>query len=385
MDFTLADEQMELRDTLRRFCQQECPPQRVREWESTESFPRDVWQRLAVTGAQGLPLSGEYGGAGASVFEEALVTQELAYWANPLAVVYITTVSFGGYTLDRFGSPEQKRELIPRLAAGELIMALALTEPEGGTDILRNLNTKAHRDGNRYLISGQKIFCTSADLADLLVVVARTRSDARPRDGISIFLVDPHSPGIEIQPQEKMGNRVPHSCTVYFSEVEVPCENLLGEEDEGWSHLVHTLNNERILIAAQCVGLGRAALDYAVGYVKERHAFGRPIGQFQAVQHQLADAATKLDLAELQVQRASWLQSHERDCARDAVMAKLYASEAAYEATYSAMQVMGGHGYVADHPVERLFRDARLFTLGPISNEMCRNQVAESLGLPRSY
>lgn len=385
MDASLTYEQVSLKETVADFCMRECPPEDVRDWERTGEFPRGVWEKLATTGVAGLAFSEEYGGGGGSVVDEAIVMQTLSHWANPLANVFLTTVSFGGYSIETFGSEEQKRTLMPRLANGDLIMAFALTEPGGGTDVLRNIRTTARRDGDGFVVNGQKIFSTSADVADLLVVVTRTSEGARPRDGLTIMLVDPRAPGVEIHPQEKAGNSPPHSCTIFFSDVRVPASDVLGVVGDGWRNLVGTLNNERILIAAECVGLGQAAVEHAVGYVRQREAFGRPIAEFQSIRHHLATARMEMDAAELQMLKAAWLQTQGLPCALDAVMAKYYAAEAGVRATSRAMQVLGGHGYVDDHPIERHWRDVRLYTLGPITSEMCLNQIGESLGLPRSY
>jgi alkylation response protein AidB-like acyl-CoA dehydrogenase len=272
------------------------------------------------------------------------------------------------------------------VATGDLQLALALTEADGGTDILSSLRTRAEREDEGWCLNGEKIFCSGALESELLIVVARSEKNPPKRTGaFTIFLVPSSSDGIDIQPQAKVGNKVPHSCFVHLDNVRVPEAAVLGEIGRGFQHIMATLNNERILIGAQCLGYGRGALEDAVEYAKARVAFGKPIGQFQAVQHMLAESAMELEMARLMVYKAAWLQSHGLPCAIESSTAKWAASEAAVKATNRGMQIMGGHGYMMEHAMQRYWRDSRLYTFSPITNEMILNMVGENLGLPRSY
>jgi alkylation response protein AidB-like acyl-CoA dehydrogenase len=265
-------------------------------------------------------------------------------------------------------------------------MALALTEPSGGTDMLNGVRTRARQTDGGWSINGQKIFCSGALEAELIVVVAVTDpSPPKRTGGMSMFLVKPDTPGIEIVPQPKVGNRVPHSCFVFLDDVEVGDDAVLGEVGRGFHQVMQTLNNERILIASQSLGFGRGALEDAVAYAKERVAFNKPIGQFQAVQHMLAESAMELEMARTMTYKAAWLQSNGMPAHLECSIAKWAASEAAVRATERGMQIMGGHGYMMEHAMQRYWRDARLYTFSPITNEMVKNMVGESLGLPRSY
>ena len=386
MDFSLTDEQLDLQRMVRDFCLRECPRADVQRWDEELVFPRDIWDRLGELGIYGLPFPEQYGGSGGSILDEALVVEELARGANPIANLFIATVSFGGYSILMSGTEEQKARLLPRIATGELPMARALTEPGGGTDVLGGVKTRATRNGDGWSITGQKIFCSGALEAGLIVVVAVTdQNPAKRTGGMTMFLVEPGTSGMEIRPQAKVGNRVPHSCFVFLDEVKVSEAAVLGEVGRGFHQIMQTLNNERILIAAQSLGFGRGALEDAVQYAKERLAFGSPIGTFQAVQHKLAESAMELELARTMAHKAAWLQSQGFPAALECSVAKWAASEAAVRAAEHGMQIMGGHGYMMDHATQRYWRDSRLYTFSPITNDMVKNMVGESLGLPRSY
>jgi acyl-CoA dehydrogenase len=387
MDFAFTDAQKDLQRMVREFCAKECPRELQQKWDDELIFPRDIWDRLADLGLMGLPFPEEYGGAAGDIIDEAIVVEELARGANPIANLWIATVSFGGFSIMTNGTEEQKADLLPRIASGELPMALALTEPDGGTDMLNGVKTRARRTDGGWSISGQKVFITGAEEAGLFVVVAVTDpTPAKRTGGMTMFLVDPaQTDGISIVPQPKVGNRVPHSCFVFLDEVRVPDEAVLGQVNRGFHQIMQTLNNERILIAAQSLGFGRGALEDGVQYAKERIAFGHPIGQFQAVQHKLAESAMQLELARTMTYKAAWLQSNGYPAHLECSVAKWAASEAAVKAAENGMQIMGGHGYMMEHAMQRYWRDSRLYTFSPITNDMVKNMVGESLGLPRSY
>lgn len=387
MDFAFTDEQTNLQRMLRDFCAKECPPHLQQQWDEELIFPEDIWMKLADLGIMGLPFPEEYGGSNGDILDEAIVVEEMGRGANPIANVWIATVSFGGYSLLKSGSDEQKAKLLPRISSGELKMALALTEPSGGTDMLNGMKTRAKKVDGGWSITGQKLYITGALEAGMFVVVAVTDPEpAKRTGGMSMFLVDPAEvTGIEIVPQPKVGNRVPHSCFVFFDDVRVPDSAVLGEVNRGFHQIMQTLNNERILIAAQALGFGRGALEDGVKFANERIAFKKPIGQFQAVQHRLAESAMELEMARTMTYKAAWLQSNNLPAQLECSVAKWAASEAAVKAAESGMQIMGGHGYMMENAMQRYWRDSRLYTFSPITNDMVKNMVGESLGLPRSY
>jgi acyl-CoA dehydrogenase len=283
-------------------------------------------------------------------------------------------------------SPTQKAELLPRLANGEFLMSFGMSEPGGGTDVLA-LKTRATLEGGEWVVRGQKLYTSLADDADAILVLCRTdpAEGAKRARGLSLILTPRHQPAVQVRRLELMGMRAACTCEVFLDGARAPADAVVGERGRGWQTLLRTLDEERILCAAMYVGITSAALEQALQYARDRQAFGRPIGAFQAVQHPLADTATELEQIRLLTAKAAWLQSNGRDCATEAAMAKLAATETAIRATDRCMRVLGGYGMVELTAMERLFRDARLGPFSPISNEMVRNLVGERLGLARSY
>ena len=385
MDYTLSEQQKALVGTVRSFLQRECPRDVVREMDEQEEFPLKQWDTIAEIGLLGAPFPSEYGGSDGTIMEEILITEELARGFTALAFAYLVTVSFGGLSIHQFGTEEQKRHHLPKLSNGTRY-CLALTEPGGGTDILSSLQTSARRDGDDFVLNGQKVYCTGAQVSDHIIVVARTdEAPSRRSEGFTMFLVDNPSPGLEIRPMKKLGLKAVSSCEIWMNDVVVPAGNILGELNQGWYHIIETLNNERIEIAALCLGIGQAALDDVVAYANQRQAFGKPIGQFQAVQHQIADSHVELELARMMTYKAASIQASGESAALEAAMAKMVASEAAMRTTDRGMHIMAGSAYMMESDMQRYWRDARLFTFAPLTNEMVRNFVGQSLGLPRSY
>jgi len=333
----------------------------------------------------GLIIDEEYGGIGGNVVDMALVVEELAKGMFVLGDIYMQFNCFGPTTIKFFGNEKQKVEFLPRLAKGELKICLGITENHSGTDALA-LRTIAEEIDDHYLINGHKMFITGAHVSDYIILMTRTTRNPRKKsDGISMFIVDLKTPGITIKRLKKLGIKALGTNQLFFDNVKVPKENLLGQRDRGWYHVLDTLNNERIVIAALCLGGAQAAMDDSVQYAKERVVFDRPIGQYQAIQHYIADMYVKIELARLMVQKAAWLQTNKMPCFIESNMAKLAASEAALFAANKGMQIMAGYGYMMDYDMQRYWRDTKLFEFAPITNEMVRNFLAERLGLPRSY
>ena len=388
MDFDLlSKEQSMMVDSINELLKKEYPLEKAREDDINETFPHDLYKKLAELGFFSIPFPEIYGGMGGSSIDECLAIETLAKHGASISISYFLSVCFGGKTLEYLGSEQQKKEYLTKLCSGEKMYSLALTEPDGGTDVLGAMTTTFDKDGENYILNGQKMFITGATVADYLIVVGRTNKDVRKQsEGISVFVVDQKSPGIEIKNIEKMGIRAAPTAIIYFDDVKVPAENILGDEGKGWYGIVNTLNNERTGIAALCTGLAQGILSLVLKYSKERIAFGKPIGQFQALQHYLADISTKLDAARLLTYRAAWLQKEERPNSIESAKAKLFASEVALKAAEIGMRVMGGAGYMMEYDMQRFYRDAPLFLFAPISNEMCKNFIGEKeLKLPRSF
>lgn len=386
MDFDLNEERRMLVDTLRKFVARECTSEFAREIDESETFPHDLYVKMAELGFMTLPFPSKYGGLDGDIIDEVLIIEELSKASAAIGLTYFLSTCFGGKSIEFFGTEEQKRKYLPKLFSGEMLFSLALTEPAGGTDILGSLKTTATKKDCHYVVDGQKTFITGAHVADYLVTVVRTGKESDKKSGgLSVLMIDARSPGVEIRRLKKLGIRATGTNEIFFTDVEVPVENLMGSENGGWPQVVHTLNNERVALAALSVGIGQAAFDYALTYAKEREAFSRPIGQFQTIQGYLAEAVTELEMARLLTYKAAWLQSKGKKCAKETAMAKLAASEIGFQVALKGMRILGGYGYMMEYDMQRFFRDAELFLVTPISNEMTKNFIAMELGLPRSY
>src|SRR5271166_1910689 len=384
LSFDLGKEKDFLQQNIRALVEREVPREYARELDEKEEFPHKVWKALAENGYLGIPIEEQYGGVNGDIVDMTIVTEELSRRSGSIGLTFFMSSCFGAKTLQFAGSEMLKRKYLPDLAEGKLMFAFSLTEPDGGTDVLGAMKTYAVEKDDHYVINGQKVWTTCAHVADYLVVVART-NDKSPKkaEGISVFLVKRDSPGIRLRKLEKIGILATPSFEVFYENVKVPKDHLIGEKDRGFYQTLAMLNNERILTAALCLGETQAAFEDAVQYAKERHAFGKPIGQFQAIQHKIAWMRTKLELSRLITYKAAWLQSLGRDCAVEANMAKLVAATFAGEVTDAGIQVLGGYGYSREYDMQRYWRDCRLHRIGPVSDEMVLNFIGERCGLPR--
>jgi acyl-CoA dehydrogenase len=386
MDFEFSEEQLMLQDSVRRFCEKELPKDIVRKSDENEELPPGIWSKMAELGWLGIALPEEYGGTGGSIIEQLIIMEELSRKSPALAICFMTTNSFGARTIFNNGSERQKKTFLPKISRGEVKFCLALTEPGGGTDVLGALKTTAETQGSEFVINGQKTFISDALVADYMILVARTdKKPARKSKGFSLILVDMKRDGVEIQKLNKLGIRPSIVSEIFLTDVHVPLDSLIGRREEGWSHLLDTLNNERILVAGYALGIGRSAFDDAVSYAKERDAFGRPISQFQAIQHYLSDMYVQLELARLITYKAAWLQCLAKPCGVESTMAKLVASEAGLEIATNGMRILAGYGYMMEYDMQRYYRDAMQAVVTPITNEMSKNYIGQSLGLGRSY
>lgn len=384
LNFEFTDEQKLFQQTVREFVNAEIPKSYARGLEESEEFPWDLWHKLVEAGFTGVGLSEEYGGQGGGIMEQVILDEELS---RSLAGLYwlLGITLFDAKAIAGVGTPEQKDRFLPQIAAGKLLAAITLTEPDGGTDVFGAMKTRAKRVDGGWTINGAKIWSTLAHQADRLFVVARTSDGARPHHGVTTFFCDAKAPGITATPIPKLGMRCLGSCEVVFEDVFVPDEDVLGEVDSGWKILAETLNSERIMNGANCTGALAGVLEDMVAYTQERMAFGKPISQMQAVQHMIADTYAGLETSRLLTYRAAWLQALGRPCGVESTMAKIIASEQCFAGADRGMQVMGGYGYALEYDMQRYWRDMRLYRVAPINNEMGRNFLAESLGLPRSF
>lgn len=386
MDFTLTDEQAQLRDEIRKVCQGFADPY-WREVDARGEYPEAFVRRLTELGWLAALIPEEYGGAGLGVTEASIILEAVNRWGGNSTACHAQMYTMG--TLLRHGSEEQKRRYLPGVASGELrLQAFGVTEPDSGSETTR-IRTTAVRRGDRYVVNGRKVFISRVLQSDLMLLLARTTPYDELSDktrGLSVFLVDLRDAGgaIEVKPLDLMINH--HTNSLLFSDLEVPAENLVGEEGMGFRYIIDGWNAERILIAAEAVGDGRWFVERASRYAGERQVFGRPIGANQGVQFPIAQAYARIEAADLvRYHAASKFDRGER-CGAQANMAKLLASEAAWEAANACMTAHGGYGFSVDYDVERKFRETRLLTIAPVSNNLVLAYLGQHvLGMPRSY
>ena len=387
MDFELPEEYRAFRDMVRRWVDNEAPKDWARALEKDEhNYPFALWDKFTEAGFHGVGISEEYEGQGGDVVMQMLLARELARSLGGLAWIWGITSFAGSKSIGLYGSAEQKAKYLPEIANGRLKAAIAFTEPDGGTDLLGAMGTNASRVDGGWVINGEKIWSSSAHVADYLLLIARSDKNAEKKhQGLTLFWVPAKSEGVKITPLPKLGMRSMGSCSVYLEDVFVADENVLGEPHNAWYMLLPTLNNERIMVVAFCLGVIDGVLEDAVEYVKQRKAFGGIIGRFQALQHYIADIATMQKTTELMLHFCADKQARGENVGVEANMLKLMASENANAAADLGIQILGGMGYSAETDMQRYWRDSRLWRIGPITNEMVRNGIAESLGLPRSF
>ena len=351
-------------------------------------YPLDWVKRFADAGWLGMIVPEAYGGSGLGVTEAALMLHEICVaGAGTSGASPIHFYLFTPMPLIKHGAEPLKRAYLPRIASGEIVMSFGVTEPNAGTDTSR-IQTRAVRTGDRFVVDGRKVWNTNAQHATHIMLLARTapRDPAKPFAGLTLFFTEFDRARITVREIEKLGRAAVDSNEIFIDGLEVPAENVVGEVDRGFHHLLDSLNPERIFTGIEAVGIGRAALELAVRYAKERVVFDRPIGQNQAIAHPLALAWAKLEAAEAMCLKAAWLFDHGRPCGAEANTAKLLAAEAGFEACDAALQTHGGYGYAKEFHVERLWREIRLYKIAPVSQQMVLNYLAEHvLGLPRSY
>lgn len=387
MDFDLPEEHQAFRDVVRRWVDAEVSKEWSRKLEADENnYPHALWEKFTEAGFHGIGIPEEYGGQGGDVLMQMLLARELARSLGGLAWIWGITSFAGSKSIGLYGSPEQKAKFLPEIAAGRLKAAISFTEPGGGTDLLGNLATTAERVEGGWVLSGEKIWSSSAHVADYLLCIARTdKAVEKKHQGLTLFWIPAKSEGVKITPLPKLGMRSMGSCTVVYENVFVSDENVLAEPNQAWYTLLPTLNNERIMVGAFCLGVIDGVLEDALAYVMQRKAFGKYIGQFQILQHYIAEIATMQTSTELMLHYCASKQAKGENVGNEANMLKLMASENANTAADLGIQMLGGMGYSAETDMQRYWRDSRLWRIGPVTNEMIRNGIAESLGLPRSF
>jgi acyl-CoA dehydrogenase len=388
MTFTSTPEQLEIREAAAQLCARFDDAYWLKKDEEG-GFPHEFHRAMAEAGWLGIAMPEEYGGSGLGITEAAVLMQAVAQsGAGFSGASAIHLNIFGLHPVVVFGSDEQKRRFLPPLIAGREKACFAVTEPDAGLDTTR-LKTRAVRRGDRYVISGRKIWTSTAQVADKMLILARTtplEEAARPSHGMSLFYTDLDRSKVEVREIPKMGRKAVDSNLLFIDGLEVPAADRIGDEGKGFQCILHGLNPERILIAAEAVGLGRAALARAARYARERVVFGRPIGQNQAIQHPLAERWIELEAAELLVWRAAAAYDRGEEAGAYANAAKYFAAEAGHRACETALLTHGGMGYAREYHVERYFREIQIARLAPISPQLILCHIAERvLGLPKSY
>jgi len=386
VDFT--PEQIQIRDSVKKLCDGFGDSYWL-ERDSDGEFPEKFCRAIADHGFMGIAMPTEYGGSGLGITEAALLMQAISEsGAGNGGVSSVSLGIFGLNPVVRYGSEEQKQRMLPPVITRKDIACFGVTEPNTGLDTTR-VKTRAVRKGDRYIVHGQKVWISTAQVANKILLIARTADESevkRPVDGLTLFFTDLDRTKVETRVIDKMGRKCVDSNQVFIDGLRIPVEDRIGDEDKGFNYILHGLNPERILIASEAVGLGRAALKRAAHYANEREVFDRPIGQNQGIQHPLAKSWMELEAAHLMVQKAAWLYDQGQPCAAEANSAKFLAAEACYHACENAIFTHGGMGYAKEYHVERYLRESWIPRLAPVSPQLILNFIAEKvLGLPKSY
>jgi alkylation response protein AidB-like acyl-CoA dehydrogenase len=370
VDFELSQEQRMIQQAVREFAEKAIAPQ-ARHVDESGEFPADTFRKMGELGLMGLPFPEAYGGADADSVSTAIAIAEVARACGSTALAYAAHMGLGSAPIALFGNEEQKQRFLKPAAEGKYMAAFGLTEPHAGSDAGAT-RTTARLDGDEWVINGAKMWITNAPVAGHIIITAQTEQDTG-KSGISSIIVPGGTPGMTFGKHEpKMGLRGSLSTAIMFEDVRVPRANLLGERGRGFIQFLQVLDGGRIGIGAMAVGLAQAAFEAASAYAKERVAFGKPIGAFESISNMIADMATGIEAARLLVYQAAWLKDQGRPFSKQAAIAKLFASETAENTSRNAIQIFGGYGYSQEFPVERIYRDQRLLTIGEGTSEILR-------------
>ena len=377
MDFQLSDEQQDLRKTVRDFAAREILPN-VMKWDEASHFPCEAIKHLGQLGLMGIIFPTEYGGAGMGYAEYVIAIEELSRVDGSVGIIVAAHTSLCSNHIFVAGNEEQRRKHIPKLASGEFIGAWGLTEPGSGSDA-GGARCSAVRKGNKWVLNGTKTFCTNGHYADVVVVIAVTDKTAHTH-GLSAFIVEKGTKGFKPGKKEnKLGLRASNTAELIFEDCEIPLENLLGKEGDGFIDAMRILDGGRISIAALGLGMAQGAYEAALNYSKERRQFGKAISEFQAIQWKLADMATEIDAARLLTMRAAWMKDQGMKTTLESSMAKLYTSEVAVRCANEGVQIHGGYGFIKDYPAEKFYRDVKLCTIGEGTSEIQRLVIARQI------
>lgn len=388
MDFSLSEDQQTIKDAVAELAARFDDDYWLKH-DLDHEFPTEFYRAMADGGWLGITTPEEYGGHGFGITEASLILEAVSASGGGMnAASSIHLSIFGMHPVIVHGSEQMKRENLPRIANGELHVCFGVTEPEAGLDTTR-ITTFAELDGDHYVVNGKKVWISKAMESEKVLLLTRTtrfEDSAKKTDGLTLFFTRLDRDAVDIHPIKKMGRNAVTSNELFIDDLKIPVEDRIGEEGKGFRYILDGLNPERMLVASEALGLGRAALRRAVKYGNDRRVFGRPIGMNQGLQFPLADSLAKLDAAELMLRKATWLYDQGLPCAREANMAKYLCAEAGFDAADRALQVHGGMGYSEEFHVARYFREARLLKIAPLSQEMVLNYLGEHvLGLPRSY
>ena len=384
----MSEEHQLIRTSIQKICE-DFPDEYWSDCDSNHKFPWEFYNTLASGGWIGIAIPESYGGGGRGITEASIVLEEVAASGaamNGCSGIHLSI--FGMQPIIKYGTEEMKEKYLPEVARGSLHVAFSVTEPDAGTDTT-SITTRATRDGDHYIVRGRKVWTTKALDSERVLLLTRTQAKedvAKRSDGMTLLFAELQRPEVTISPIDKVGRNAIATCEVVYDDLPVLVEDRVGDEGKGFRYLLEGLNAERILVASEALGIGKAALNRAVKYAQDRVVFGRPIGQNQGVSFPLGAAKMRLDAAELMIRQASWKMDNGLPCGAEANMAKWLAAEACFEAADQAVQTHGGFGYAREYHVERYWREARLQRIAPISQEMVLNYVTEHvMGLPRSY
>jgi butyryl-CoA dehydrogenase len=379
LDFNLSSEQQMFQKVIREFCEKELKPIAAK-IDQEEYFPYDLYKKMGQMGLMGMTIPQKYGGAGIDKVSYMIALEEISRFCGSTGLTVEAHNTLGCGYIYEHGSEDQRKKILPNYTTGENFAALAITEPNAGSDVA-GLQTTAVLDKDEWVVNGTKQFITTGDIAGVTIVMAKTDKDKGTK-GISAILVEKDRKGFKVgQLEDKLGLRGSRTAELIFENCRVPKENLLGEENKGFYGVMDTLDRGRTAVGAMSVGIARGALEDSLEYANQREQFGRTIGKFQAIRFIVADIATDVDAARLLVHRAAFLEDNKLPYSKEAAMAKLFASEIAMRATNKAIQIFGGYGYTREYPVERYFRDVKLCQIGEGTSEVQRIVISKKLGL----
>lgn len=376
-EFGIGEDQVRMRESVLKLLREKLPAAKIAELDDKSEFPFEAYDALADAGWLGLPYDEEYGGAGGSYMDLAVLIEAMAYHNAQMASAYMTTVVYGGMHLKFGASADLRASLIPQLIAGKVRLAFCLTEPDTGSDA-SGIRTRAVPEGDDYVIDGQKVYITCAHVADHLVVASKTDPAAR-HSGITLFLVDAKSPGVTIRPLRGLGRRMIHTNEVFFEGVRVPASRVLGDVNGGWKNVMRGLNVERLLLSAAATGNCYRIVETAIDFAKDRRQFGKPITEYQAISHKIADMRSMAEISRVMTYRLASLMDRGVAPNTAAAVTKIYATESNSKCADTGIQIMGGAGLMMSSEMQMYFRDSRVGTIGGGTSEILRNVIAKSM------